>query len=416
MAQQVPAENAILLAYYFPPDNTYGVQRAVRIAKYLPKAAIDVSVIASSHAGVAAAPYQADHVPNPQLHAARYQELAAHAMQKVVPYNERLEWVPHALKAGARLMEIQRIKAVISTSPPVATHIVAAFLKARYGVRWIADFRDPLYGNPGRARRWAKAYDLALERGIFRAADQVVAVTDAVCEEWRARYPRWSHKMHAIWNGFDPEERLSPLPIPPREERILAHIGVLYSQRHPYALVTALDRLIATGRLNPRTFRLCFLGPIQERERFESHQATASLRRHGCLEIRNELVPRAEANQVIATSDSLLLIDIVNLSHAAYTVPAKINDYFLRGRPPPPPPGRKARVTRILWESAVPHFSLYHPNGGPDLEAKLLRFFQLPADPVAPSAWFLENFDGRRQAGRFAELIRQGDTPRCPSI
>lgn len=417
MVQQLDpaAVKAILLTYYFPPDNTSGVQRAVRIAKYLPRSGVDVAVIASSHAGIAPALHQAQYVPQPQLHAARYQELAARLVQRIVPYNERLDWVPHAVKAGSRLMKRERITAVVSTSPPIATHIAALFLKARYGFEWIADFRDPLHGNPGRARRWAKAYDLALERGIFRAADHLVAVTDTVCEEWRARYPRWSHKMHVVWNGFDPADRLSPLPLPPRAERILAHIGVLYSQRHPYTLVAALNRLIDNGRLNPRAFRLCFLGPFQERERFESHQAAASLVRHGCLKIRDELVPRAEANHVMATSDSLLLIDIVNLSHAAYTVPAKIYDYILMGRPILALTGRQSPVDRILSGSGVPHVCLYHTDCGPDLEEKLLRFFHLPTDPVTPSAWFLDNFDGERQAALFCDLIRQRDTPRRPS-
>jgi hypothetical protein len=211
--------------------------------------------------------------------------------------------------------------------------------------------------------------------------------------------------MHVIWNGFDPEERLSPLPIPARPYRSLAHIGVLYRQRHPYTLVAALDSLISGGRLDPQKFRLCFLGPFHERERFESHHATASLLRRGCLEIRDELVPRPEANRTMATSDCLLLIDIVNLSHEAYTVPAKIYDYILLGRPILALTGRQSPVERILAQSGVPHVCLYHSDCGPAVEEKLLQFFSLPPGPVSPSAWFLENFDGQRQAAAFRDLL-----------
>ncbi len=399
------APRAILFAYYFPPDNTSGVQRAARLAKYLPRCGVRLSVIASSHAGIKAPPYEAQYVPDSGLHAAGYQESLARFVQRIVPYNERLEWMPHALHAARELVERENITAVISTSPPLATHLAALSLKARYRLRWIADFRDPLYGNPGRARRWTKAYDLMLERGIFQAADAVVAVTDAVREEWCARYPRWRDKMHAIWNGFDPEERLSPLPIPPRPYRSLAHIGVLYRQRHPYTLVAALNNLVSSGRLDPQKFRLCFLGPFHERACFESHHAVASLIRHGCLEIRDELVPRAEANRVMATADSLLLIDIVNLSHEAYTVPAKIYDYILLGRPILALTGRQSPVERILVQSGVPHVCLYHSDCGPAVEHKLLQFFNLPTDPVTPSAWFLETFDGQRQAAMFRDLL-----------
>ena len=341
----------------------------------------------------------------PELHAARYREWLARALQRAIPYNERLEWAPHAFEAGRRLIEREGITAVISTSPPVATHIAALFLKARYGVRWIADFRDPIYGNPGRARAWAAAYDRALEHGIFQAADELVAVTDTVCEEWRARYPRWRDKMHVIWNGFDPEDHLTPLAIPTRDHRMLAHIGVLYPQRHPYSLIGALDKLICSRRLDPNKFRLCFLGPVEERERFEKHAACASLIRRGCLEIRDGLIPRAEANRAMAEADYLLLIDIVNLANAAYTVPAKLYDYILIGRPILALTGRQSPVERILSQSGVPHVCLYHSDCEPALREKLLRFFELPSEPVTPSEWFMDNFDGQRQAKIFRDLL-----------
>jgi hypothetical protein len=213
--------------------------------------------------------------------------------------------------------------------------------------------------------------------------------------------------MHLIWNGFDPEEAVRPLPIPPRQHRVLAHIGVLYWQRHPYKLVEALDRLISAGRLDPAKLRLAFLGPIQERGRFETHRATASLLRRGCIEIRGELVPRAEANHAMATADFLLLIDIVNLGGSSYTVPAKIYDYILMGRPILALTGRQSPVERILSQSGTPYLCVYHDDCGAAVEEKLLRLVAMPSEPVAPSSWFLENFDGQRQAAAFADLITQ---------
>jgi hypothetical protein len=390
------------------------VQRAARLAKYLPRSGVDVRVIASSHAGADPSRGGTHYVPAPELHAAAAWELAAQFAQRIAPYNERLEWVPHAVRAACQIADREPIAAVISTSPPLATHLAALFLKARYRLRWIADFRDPLSGNPGRACRWARPYDLWLERAIFRSADALVAVTDTVRDEWQTRYPRWREKMHLIWNGFDPEETVRPLPIPPRAQRVLAHVGVLYRQRHPYKLMEALGRLMCAGcadRLDPAKFRLTFLGPIQERERFESHAATQSLLRRGSLEIRGELVPRVEANHAMATADFLLLIDIVNLDGSSYTVPAKIYDYILMGRPILALTGRNSPVERILFESGVPYVCVYHNDCGQAMEEKLLRLADMSSEPVTPSAWFLENFDGERQTARFADLVvrRRGD-------
>src|SRR5215471_322223 len=66
--------NVILFAYYFLPDNTSGVQRAVRIAKYLPQFGFETFVIASSQAGVNAGHSGVEHVPVPGNRASRYQE------------------------------------------------------------------------------------------------------------------------------------------------------------------------------------------------------------------------------------------------------------------------------------------------------------------------------------------------------
>ncbi len=399
------SKKVILFAYYYLPDNTSGVQRAVRIARYLPQFGFDTVVIASSHAGIEPRQPNVEHVPTVESHASRRQEALARFAQRIAPYNERLEWVPHAVQAARKMMAQETIHAVISTSPPLATHIAALIMKLRSKVKWIADFRDPLYGNPGRPRRWARPYDMALERAIFTAADGVVAVTDTVAKEWTARYPRLQHKFHTIWNGFDPQDDLRPAPVPPRDYRQLAHVGVLYSQRHPYKLMAGVDRLIRRGLIDPKTIRLSFIGPIQEREQFESNPACVALVQQGALEIHGDLIPRADANRVIATADFLLLIDIVNLSHTGYTVPAKLYDYILVGRPILALTDRNSPVDRIIANCGVPAVSLHHEDSDEEFDRKLFAFFQLSRDPVTPSPWFLETFDGRRQAEALARLL-----------
>jgi glycosyltransferase involved in cell wall biosynthesis len=399
------SKKVILLAYYFLPDNTSGVQRAVRMFQYLPQFGLDTVVIASSHAGIEPHRPNVIYVPTADNHESRYKEALARCAQRIAPYNERLEWVPHAINAARKVMAREPIHAVISTSPPLATHIAALVLKLRHNVKWIADFRDPLYGNPGRARRWAKPYDLALERAVFTNADSVVGVTDTVTSEWIARHPALQHKFRTIWNGFDPEEIIQPASIPPRGWRELTHVGVLYSQRHPYKLVAGLDRLIQRGLIDPKTIHMSFVGPIQERERFENNPACAALLRQGTMAIRGELIPRADATRMIATADFLLLIDIVNLARKGYTVPAKLYDYILIGRPILALTDRNSPVSGILSRCGVPSVLLHDDDPDDDFDQKLLTFLQLSPAPTTPSPWFLENFDGRRQAEMLARLL-----------
>jgi hypothetical protein len=399
----------LLIAFYYLPENTSGVQRAVRIAKYLPKYGCNCSVICSGDRETPDSSAGVFHVPSQSTASERTLRLerwATSFQRRVLPYDERLPWVPHAVAKARELVRNQQASSVISTSPPVATHLAALRMKQQCGLRWIADFRDPILGNPGRARRWALPYDSFLQKQIFRNADAVVAVTDSMADRWKAAYPQWAHKFHVIWNGFDPEDGFGAKPIPARTVRICSHVGVLYALRHPTAMLCALDHLTQDGAVAFKTTKIRFTGPIQKEQELLEQPAVRSLIQHGYLEIRNELIPRAEAMEEIATSDFLFLIDIVDLSHEGYTVPAKLYDYILTGRPILALTQKESPVERILTRSGPRCVCIYHDDSQAEMTRKLLIFFSLPTYPMPLTEWFLSTFDGERQAGDFARLLK----------
>ena len=401
------AGNLALFAYYYKPENTSGVQRAARLAKYLPQFGWPTWVIASSAGGIDPTLERVVHVPGPadgSPAAARWSHLGLLA-ERFLPYQEKLPWVPHAVEAFERLHTAQPFSALLSTSPPTGSHIAAWRIKRKFRLPWIADFRDPILGNPGRPRRWAQPYDRALQREIFRSADIVLAVTDTMRDLWRAQYPRWAHKFQLIWNGFDPEEGFGPLDAPPRPYRVLLHAGVLYSQRHPLAMLDSLARLIGNGRLNPDALRLRFIGIVQEMDQLRARPSVALLASRGCLDMNGQLIPRDDAMREIATADSLFLIDIVNNSKVGYTVPAKLYDYLLTGRPILSITDPGSPVDRILAQSGVPYACLYHADSPETLDGKLHGFLSLPGAPVTPGPWFFENFDGRLQARAIGAML-----------
>lgn len=395
----------VLLAHYFLPANTSGVQRALRFYRYLPEFGYDVHVVCAGAAGAAAGMENVHHVPDAagEPGAAGARRMAA-LQRWFLPYDEKLPWAAHAAAAVERILEREPVAALISTSPPVATHLAAWWLRRRHGIPWLADFRDPILGNPGRPKRWARPYDRWLERRIFDAAGAVVAVSDAFTERWKRSYPRAAHKVHTLWNGFDPAEQIAAQPAPPRPHRELLHAGVLYWQRHPEQLLAALDRLAASGRLDPAALRLCFRGYVQNWERLAATAPVQRLLQRGMLELRPEC-SRQESLAEMAQADCLLLIDIVNDRGEGYTVPAKIFDYLRAGRPILALTTPGCPVDRILARSGVPYAALY-PGDAPDAaDEKVLRLLAEPPGPHPPSAWFFGQFDGRRQAGALAELL-----------
>lgn len=402
-----PPKPLLLLAYYYAPMITSGVQRALRMVRYLPENGYMPHVVCSSEegvlldAGVSSVP-----APSTESEAGSASRWAARLQRACLPYNEQLPWVPHALAAAEQVMSRSRVAAVISTSPPTATHLAALSLKWRHrNLKWLADFRDPLLGNPGRPRKWARPYDAAIERAIFASCDAAMAVTDVVAGEWKKRYPQWAHKCHLVWNGFDPEERFEPLPVPPGPKTLL-HAGVVYPQRHPYWLVSAVDRLISAGKLNPSEFRLRLIGEVLDREKFCAHPAASSLITRGCLECDGKTVPRSVAMRAVASSDYLLILDIANLSEIGYTVPAKLYDNIRIGRPILLfTPSGESPTARILRQSGVRHAIVQPDDSADTVDRKVFEFLQLPSEPLTPSEWFHDNFDGRRQAHLIGSIL-----------
>ena len=186
------------------------------------------------------------------------------------PSDEAVLWSANAIRAAAHLIRRHPRTVVFSTFPPINSHVVAWCLKAKYDVRWIADFRDPLAGSPGRAIANSQtglgaiptAVDRVLQSAIFKTADVIIANTDAVRDRWRKQFPGYAAKLVNIWNGFDAEEMAAPARVPARTCKVMAHTGIIYAGRHPGPLLESLERLIRSGRIEPGKLRIDCVGHI----------------------------------------------------------------------------------------------------------------------------------------------------------
>ena len=395
----------LMLAYYFPPQNTSGASRPSRFAKYLEQLGYSLRVISLATDDPGDIPDRVHAVPqkNGRSSFTSAASQAAYLVERaVLPYNDRLPWVPHAIAKAANSTGAGHITVVFSTSPPLATHLAALRLKKRFGVKWIADLRDPLCGNPFRTRKIGNAYDGILQRLIFENADALIANTDVVAETWRKQYPQWRDKISVIWNGFDPDESL---PVPThrsRARRIILHAGNLYRGRKPDLLLNSLARLIDASQVDPASFRVDLVGALEA----DALLPFSNLVEKGCLHYNGVTVPRLEASNLMADADFLLLIDI-NEANVGVQLPAKIFDYIRVGRPILVITTRNSPAERILADSGVPHVCLF-PDESPLLaDAKVQEFLKLSSDPVVASPWFWNEFDARSQAQTLSAVIDQ---------
>lgn len=405
MPSGVP-RSILLIAFHFSPEPLPGAVRPSRLARYLPEFGYQTEVITGA----------AQTEPHPQIHAIpaptyipnKYTipgaiEILLHKV--IWPSELALLWAGAASARARRIIKDKPVAAMISTGPPLNTHLTALALKLRYGIPWIADFRDPMLDNPFRQNLGAlcTVADRIVEKRIFRHADAVLGVSEVIDHWWRIRYPQFAHKLHVLYNGYDPRENLAAAPIPSRPYRVLSYVGNVYGLRRPEIILNAVRRLHASKCVSRDSMRLQFVGEI-EHDIWALNGATIEeLKANGIVECTG-LVPRPQALKLMAEADYLLMLDIQDGAQG-YAVPSKIFEYVRMGRPILTVTQHNSPVHQIISSSGVPHIFIYPEDPEDTVCQKIQQLFELPTDPVKPSDWFMEKFDGRRQSGTLASIL-----------
>ena len=396
----------LIIAYAFPPFPAPGSARAWRFYKYLPEFGYETHILTASRPDKPLP--RVTFVPPPP------RSFLERVLRKFFfPADDDVLWIHPAITAAKRLIAETPVDAVLSTIPPIHGHTVAYLLKKRTGLPWIADYRDPVVGNPFRTTQGLPGLvDRVMDRRFFRTADLLVAVTDRVVAEWIQSRPEVAGKTAVLWNGFDPDEYIVPKPIPLRSYRVLAHIGSFYGGRNPVVPMASIDRLIGRGVLNPERLRLRFIGPLEPAIRSKNQRLFDQLTALGCLECC-PAIPRAQALEAMIEADQLMLADN-NDSSVGQTVPAKLFEYIRVGRPILALTTSGSPVERILALSGVPFVALSPELDEETIDGRMVDFLQLPSQPVPMSEQFSSQFNGRNQARKLAALI-DGVVPRRDS-
>jgi glycosyltransferase involved in cell wall biosynthesis len=387
----------LIVTHAFPPNPAPGSARAWRFYKYLQEFGYETHVITASP--------QDEPQPRVTWVPVPARNLGERIVRKFIfPCDEDIQWTVPAIRAAEKLIAATPMDAVLSTVPYIQDHLIAYRLKKEFGLPWIADYRDPVAGNPfRRATGIPGMADRLLDSQFFATADLLVAVTDYGRQAWIGRSPEVESKSAVIWNGFDPEEPILPMPIPTQPYRLISHFGSFYGGRNPVIPLESALRLVRHRSLDPSRFRFRLVGALEPEIRAHHNELFQELTTLGCLELE-PVVPRTQALHDMMESDSLLLADN-NQAAIGHTVPAKLFEYIRVGRPILALTVQDSPVERILAMSGVRFVTLFPEMDEPTIDARVMRFLNLSTDPCDLSEQFLVDFNGRNQARTLAGLI-----------
>jgi len=395
----------LIFAYHFPPENSSGAARPHRFYKYLSQLGYKCRVFTASDQLGGKDP-NIEYVPDPFVTRSgrNLGWQIERAMRKIVlPGEVGMQWAYHAARAGRAYIRAHRGASVtiFSSFPPLGAHLAGWQLAYPNETRWIADFRDPPVAASvaGKGNRFREQAYRWLEHDVARRADAIIANTDEAMEEWLEKFPSLNGKVHLIWNGFDPDNRVSALPVSTGDCRVLSHIGDLYGGRTAMPILESIARLIEAGRLSPGSIRVQLVGAtvpsaIPNPEFLD--------RAKGWLDVVTERIPQCEARQIASSSGGLMLLQ----PQSATQVPAKLFEYLQIGRPILAYVQANSPVERLLDQSGVPFRCVYPGSTHESLDSVVADFFSLPQSVVLANSWFQEQFNAKNQTLTLDAIIR----------
>jgi glycosyltransferase involved in cell wall biosynthesis len=364
----------LLIAFHYPPRHTIGSIRPGALAKYLPQFGWEVVVVTPGG--------QEGPRPSAQVVETRYEdaleslkrkipgldpkkalqsqlkvrettkprekhflgEAVAHAKSWLVYPETEKGWKPFALNA---IQNIDfSVDAILSTAPPITTHLVAQEAKRKFGCPWIADFRDLWATNLDNPHDAILRYrDRQLERKCLRSADALVTVSRPWADRLQDLYPE--KPVHVITNGFDPDD-FAGFAASPSKHFSISYTGQLYAgRRDPSQLFEVLHELIAESKMAREQLRINFYGPIEPwvQPLIERYELQGVVELHGVIS-RNESLKRQQESQI------LLLLGWANPQETGQHT-GKLFEYFGARRPILAVGGVQGVLTETLEETGA---------------------------------------------------------------
>jgi glycosyltransferase involved in cell wall biosynthesis len=308
-------------------------------------------------------------------------------MNLFVP-DARIGWYWNAVRKGKKILQAEKINAIVSVGPPHTTLLVGKKLSKLSGIPHIPVFIDPWvdisYYQNFKRNKIAIALDCYFERSVLENASRIVFVTNSMKEDYERRYPHIKSKSHVLYWGYDEEAFHTYTQKNSQGTEILLHAGNIFDYQNPKALWTTLRKEIDNGR----NLRIVFVGTV-------GSGIQQSIRDAGLAE-RAEykgFLPYQKMIEELSTA-SYLLVCATEKRH----VPGKLFEYLRSCKPILAFGDGNEEVRRILEET---HAGMIFPltSDGGEFFKQLLRFQTDLTD--------VRQFDRKEISGGLAKILNE---------
>ncbi|MBQ4054166.1 MAG: glycosyltransferase [Clostridia bacterium] len=214
--------------------------------------------------------------------------------------------------------------AVISSYGPVASHLCGLeFKRLCPGVKWIADFRDPMVVNT--STRITAFYRNRLQKKVCKRADRLIAVSNGYYE--RIFDEEDKKKASVVYNGFDRSD-IDLSSVGSDGEFSFTYVGIMCDGKRDFSpLLKLLSELINEGEIDADDVKIKYAGST-----FGVLQRQAESVSFGGRLINLGKIARSDCLKLQASSRHLLL-STWNEKGEHGVFPGKFLEYIMIGRP-----------------------------------------------------------------------------------
>lgn len=401
-------KKVILLSYYWPPAGGPGVQRWVKMTKYLAQLgySIDVVTVDPKKASYPALDPSLLKDVDPRVKVTftnSFEALHLFARffkKEKIPYagiphrsqlspigkialfirsnffipDARVGWNKHAIKAASKIIKKKNIDYLITTSPPHSTQVAGLHLKKKFPhLKWLADLRDPwtdiyYYKRLAHSRYSAKK-DLNIEKKVLLKSDLLVTVSEPIAAAFMKKCgEKIDAKMHVLPNGFDPDD-FPEEAINKNDVFTLAHTGTLNVNYNLSEFLKAARTIIASGK----KIEFLFAGNVDDITKKKIADALGdSAKFLGYMSHLNAI-------HIMRKAD-LLLLAIPDMAGNEGILTGKLFEYLASGKPIlaiGPPKGSAAKIVKECLSGKV--FDFADPDVGSFI-AEIYKNWTVSAD------------------------------------
>jgi glycosyltransferase involved in cell wall biosynthesis len=427
VSKRKPGLKVLLITYYWPPSGGAGVQRWLKLIKYLKQLNVDPIVLTvdekyasyididhSLHEDIPkdvlvyktksfepinlyARLVGKDKIPTSGASKSNnkfFQKIVFALRSHLFIPDPRKGWVRYAFAEAKKIIKTHQIDTVITTSPPHSTQLIGLKLKKKLGINWIADFRDPwtdifyykLLGHSFLSDAINKRY----EKSVVDGADRIITVSKGFKQLLSQKSNKSADKFVVIPNGYDEDDFKEHEEQVKKDEFVITYTGTISEQYKPDQFFKEIKSL-----QNEFPIKLKMIGRLSK----NIHELLDS------LDMDYEYIPyvsHREINKYQKQAD-LLVLFIPQSKGNSGIVPGKVFEYLATLNPIlsiGPTEGDTAEIIRECSSGTS-----CAPKDGDAIRAFITSLIKSSGGLIEPDKRAIEKYSRKAQASKLIEVL-----------